>query len=151
VHAILATRGEPAGHPVTPYREALAELREGVEALLDALDGGADGVRRCRSARSADAPTAVRLSASSAGSTVPEPSPDTGTSLCGSLVGPDGASGIHRAAALVSRTDTDVASVAAAAVHTTSTAPTVTNWRSALDAARCRMILCGRCRTTPIP
>ena len=46
VHATLATRGEPAGHPVTPYREALAELREGVEALLDALDGGADSYCR---------------------------------------------------------------------------------------------------------
>ena len=45
-HATLATRGEPAGHPVTPYREALAELREGVEALLDALDGGADSYCR---------------------------------------------------------------------------------------------------------
>jgi hypothetical protein len=38
VHATLATRGEPAGHPVTPYREALTELREAVRRLISAYD-----------------------------------------------------------------------------------------------------------------
>ena len=49
VHATLATRQEPAGHPVTPYRQAYAELGEGVQALLDALDGGSSSY--CRDLR----------------------------------------------------------------------------------------------------
>ena len=56
VHATLATRGEPAGHPVTPYREALAELREAVqEYIVDRDAHTPPGLR--------DAPPLARLRA----------------------------------------------------------------------------------------
>ena len=43
VHATLATRGEPAGHPVTPYREALTELREAIASAREGALFSTDG------------------------------------------------------------------------------------------------------------
>jgi len=43
VHATLAARGEPAGHPVTPYREALAELRATIASAREGALFSADG------------------------------------------------------------------------------------------------------------
>ena len=41
--ATLATRQEPAGHPVTPYREALTELREAIASAREGALFSTDG------------------------------------------------------------------------------------------------------------